>query len=225
MREYKMEDMKSTIGHNIVALRRSARMTQSELAERLNYSDKAVSKWECGDAVPDILTLTRLTELFGVTLDWLVKSKHQIDMPSPEHIANRRHNIIILLSAFFVWLVATAIFVMYDGFTAEIRIWLAFIAAIPTSALVVFVLANVWDKRVLKYISISIVVWGVILTAFLFLINFESPYFEKPWMLFFLGVPGQGIIIAWSHLFSGKHRRKKQDSNGSTNEEKDGDHV
>ncbi len=215
MREYRMEDMKRVIGHNIVALRRRAGMTQSELAEKLNYSDKAVSKWECGDAVPDILTLTRLSEMFGVTLDWLVKTEHELEVPSPEKIASRRHTIIILLSAFFVWLLATAAFVMYGGFTTDIRMWLAFVGAIPVSALVVFTLASVWKKRIVKYVSVSIALWGIILTAFLSLIVFEVELFSYPWMLFFIGIPGQGMIIAWSRLYAGWKRKHASGGAGS----------
>ena len=59
------------IGKNIMRLRKMANMTQSDLAEQLNYSDKSVSKWEQGNGIPDVRILVRLSELFGVTLDEL----------------------------------------------------------------------------------------------------------------------------------------------------------
>ena len=52
-----MEDIRSIIANNLVILRRKKEMTQTELAEMLNNSDKAVSKWERGESVPDISVL------------------------------------------------------------------------------------------------------------------------------------------------------------------------
>ena len=50
-----MNDMKLNIAHNISALRREAGLTQLGLAEELNYSDKAISKWERGESIPEEL--------------------------------------------------------------------------------------------------------------------------------------------------------------------------
>ena len=61
-----MTATREIIAENITALRKSARLTQAELAEKLNYSDKAISKWERGDSVPDVLVLAELAELYGV---------------------------------------------------------------------------------------------------------------------------------------------------------------
>ncbi len=210
MREYNMEEMKKTIGHNIVALRRGAGLTQSELAAQLNYSDKAVSKWECGDAVPDILTLTRLTELFGVSLDWLVKSRHEVDMPSVKQNTERRHTVIILLSAILVWLIATACFVLVGGTVDNLgEVWLAFIYAIPISALVVSILSAVWKRKIAKYISLSICSWGVILSVFLTLVVCAPTVFEHKWLLFLIGIPGQALIVLWPHLFPYRKSKRK----------------
>ena len=63
------EKLKIQIGTNISAFRRQCGMTQAELAERLNYTDKAVSKWERGESMPDVTTLVQLADLFGVSLD------------------------------------------------------------------------------------------------------------------------------------------------------------
>ena len=51
------EQVKARIGANIAYYRKQAGLTQVGLAEKLNYSDKAVSKWERGDSIPDVLTL------------------------------------------------------------------------------------------------------------------------------------------------------------------------
>ncbi len=210
MKEYNMEEMKRVIGHNIVALRRGAGLTQSELAEKLNYSDKAVSKWECGDAVPDILTLTRITEMFGVTLDWLVKAQHEVDMPSAKRTVERRHTVIIILSAVMVWILATGAFVLWGGVGGNLgEVWLSFIYAIPLSALVVVVLSAVWKRHIMKYVSLTIMLWGLILSVFLtFVVCFPDAFAHK-WLFFILGIPFQAVIFLWPHLFMSRKRKKK----------------
>ena len=65
-----MQDIKPIIAKNITILRQNAKMTQSELAEKLNYSDKAISKWERGESIPDITVLKALADLFGV--HWII---------------------------------------------------------------------------------------------------------------------------------------------------------
>ena len=72
-----MESLKTVIAKNIVSLRKANHLTQTELADKLNYSDKAVSKWERGDSLPDVIVLKQIADLFGVTLDYLVQSEHR----------------------------------------------------------------------------------------------------------------------------------------------------
>ena len=67
------EQVKARIGANIAYYRKQAGLTQVGLAEKLNYSDKAVSKWERGDSIPDVLTLMQIATLFGVKVDDLLR--------------------------------------------------------------------------------------------------------------------------------------------------------
>ena len=59
---------KKTIGSFIAALRRANGLTQKELAEKLNVSDKAVSRWERDECYPDLTMIPALAEIFGVTV-------------------------------------------------------------------------------------------------------------------------------------------------------------
>ena len=63
-----MEDIKSIVAENIASLRQAHGMTQLELAEKLNYSDKTISKWERAESSPDISVLAEMAALFGVPL-------------------------------------------------------------------------------------------------------------------------------------------------------------
>ena len=59
-----MTDLKPIFAENLAVLRKKKGWTQLELAERLNYSDKAVSKWERGESLPDVTILKQIADLF-----------------------------------------------------------------------------------------------------------------------------------------------------------------
>lgn len=66
--------MKS-IGETIATLRKEKGMTQSQLAEKMNVTDKAVSKWERDLSCPDINTISKLADVLGVSVEELLKAK------------------------------------------------------------------------------------------------------------------------------------------------------
>lgn len=101
------EKVKKTIAENIVRYRRECNLTQAELAEKIHYSDKSVSKWERADGVPDIFVLVMLAELFGVTVNDLLTEKHR---KSHRAAPKLKRSIITLMSAGLVWLVAAVVF-------------------------------------------------------------------------------------------------------------------
>ena len=64
-----MDELEAIVSSNLTALRKRRGWTQAELAEKIHYSDKSVSKWERGEALPDLKVLKTLSELYGVTVD------------------------------------------------------------------------------------------------------------------------------------------------------------
>ena len=72
-----MKDVRQIIAENLIELRKVNKLTQLELAEKLNYSDKAISKWERGESLPDVEILCQIAELYGVSLDYLVTKDHE----------------------------------------------------------------------------------------------------------------------------------------------------
>ena len=138
-----MEDIKQIIAKNIATLRQNSGMTQLELAEKLNYSDKAISKWERGESIPDVLVLRSIARMFGVTLDYLTEEDHAMQTSAPcpveehPHRRLRNHKVVTTLSILIVWFVATLLYVILDA--AEIThwsIWLTFVYAIPVTMIV-----------------------------------------------------------------------------------------
>ena len=69
------EKLKSQLGANIVAYRKSSGMTQAKLAQQINYSDKAVSKWERGKGCPDVSLLPELSRILEVDLEGLLSGQ------------------------------------------------------------------------------------------------------------------------------------------------------
>ncbi len=197
-----MDRLEEIVAQNLTELRKAQKWTQAELAEKLNYSDKSVSKWERGDALPDLKVLTQLSELFGVTLDYFITenagaSKSQFDMPKRE----RGFRIgVMLLSVSAVWLIALSVFVFTAASPAIQRgYWLALIWAIPASALAVAILSIHWNFRILSIIFESVLSWTLLTAVFLQLL---VGYSWNLWMLFLVGIPMQAAIILWAQIRS-----------------------
>jgi len=206
-----MENIKQIIARNITELRQQAKMTQIELAEKLNYSDKAVSKWERGESVPDIAVLAQIAEMFGVTLDYLIRAEHEQPQeqeaseevigetaaPSPEKIRRRNRGIIAGMSVLLVWLVATAAFVLIELLPGEPTWhWLCFVYAVPISMIVWLVFNSIWFTKRRNYLIISLLMWTVLATIFFTFLAFGINIM----LIFALGIPGQIIILMWSIL-------------------------
>ena len=196
------EDIKSIIAENIALLRHGSGMTQIELAEKLNYSDKAVSKWERGESVPDISVLKQIADLFGVTVDYLITPDHN-GLPADEDAARkqmakkkRAHGTITGMSVVLVWVIALIVFFSIDLSTDGIvGHWLAFAYAPTVSAIVWLVLNSIWFNRRRNFLIISLMMWSLIIALHITLVLLCSMDF---WQFYVLGVPGQIIIVLWS---------------------------
>lgn len=205
------EKLKRQIGINIAAHRKNAGLTQAGLAEKLNYSDKAVSKWERGDSVPDVLTLMVLAEQFGITVNDLLrdpealpgnpgtleKAMTQVSEKALKRKANK--TVILALSSTLVWFVALVAFVFLSSFDfLEKYSCLLFFVAIPANAIVLLSLRSAWHDFRWNKALISIIVWGSLLSIFAVIHAVWSYSF---WKIFLLGIPGQIAIFLWFRMF------------------------
>lgn len=134
-----MEDLKDIIAKNLVRLRQKAGLTQLKLAEMLNYSDKAVSKWERGESIPDLRVLIQLAEIYNIKVDDIITEQ-------PEKVVNPKMNLfkkrllIVLLSVGLVWFIATGVFaIVYFSPVNEPYAWLTYIVAPFVTAVVLTV--------------------------------------------------------------------------------------
>ena len=72
-----MNNIKETVAKNLTKLRQERNLTQSEVAQMLNYTDKSVSKWEHAETTPPIDVLKQLADLYEVSLDYLVSDRNE----------------------------------------------------------------------------------------------------------------------------------------------------
>ncbi len=197
-----MDEIKTAVAKNISALRTAAGLTQAQLAEKLHYSDKAVSKWERGDSVPEIGTLKAIADLFCVDLDYLVttehKTKHDINIKTQfDKNLLENHSIITGISILIVWFAALFIYVLTDIISSGVHNhWISFVYAVPVTMVVWLVFNSVWFKKKTNFLIISFLMWSVLAAIHItFLI-----YGVNIYKIYAFGIPGQIVIILWSRL-------------------------
>lgn len=214
------ERLKSVIGANIAAYRKRESLTQAGLAEKLNYSDKAVSKWERGESVPDVLTLVQLAEQFHINVNDLLTDPNELPENTGavqqameqvvEKTLKRKANksIILMLCSVLVWFVALLFFVIVSSLRIPYS-WLAFIYAIPVNAIVLLSMRSAWHDFRWNRGLISVIMWGCLISIYMSLLILAK---LNIWKIFLLGIPGQLAIFLWFRLFSSN--RDKEEQNG-----------
>ncbi|MFA6800896.1 MAG: helix-turn-helix transcriptional regulator [Acholeplasmataceae bacterium] len=182
------EKIKAKLAENIQFYRKQKQMTQLELAEFLSYSDKAVSKWERGEGVPDIYVLEQLSSLFEVSIDDLIKSKPKIIVPKT--VRNKKHLTITLSAFVLVWVAAITSYSVLEMLNVDaFNLWHIFIISIPIAAIVLLVFASMWGSRLLIFITISLFIWSLALSLTLLV-----PV-SKSFLFFIIAAPIQIVII------------------------------
>ena len=190
------EALRRLIAENIAYYRRQNGDTQADLAEKLNYSDKSVSKWERGDGTPDIFILSKIADLYDLSVQDLLRTKK---VPK----SHTRHVLINLLSIGLVWLVMTVLFCAAKILNVlPDKAWLFFIYAIPVSAIVWEVFSCLWWNLLLQAISGSLIIWGVGLSLVL------SIHLDSAFLLLVICGVLQVLLILF-YLLKYQNRKKK----------------
>lgn len=209
-----LNELKLISASNIIKLRTGAGLTQAELGARLNYSDKTISKWERGEAIPDAFVLTQLAAMFDVTVDYLLSSHDAWEAPieedeeeeEPDTVESNgtSYSVDVIMALVFVsiWTACIVAFVTL-WLAVDIILWQIFAVTLPVSLLVLMILMCVFKKRkTLQYI----------IAAFVFSI-FVTLYFllpaDTPWQLFLIGVPAVAIVFLACNIRKRPRKRKK----------------
>ena len=211
----KQTEINEKIAKNLIYYRKRAGLTQAELAEKINYSDKSVSKWESGNGIPDVYTLIALAELYGVTLDAFVATDTPVQVKRKQ---TGLHLLITLLSCGIVWLVAVCLFVAMHLLRPEWEAWHIFMYAVVATSIVVLVYASIWKQRVVGFVAVSVLIWMAItcgyLTGRLVSIQLGNDY-SGLWTIYLLGVPLQVLEVLWV-FFRFLFRKSKRQETVST---------
>jgi len=202
-----IEELTKTIAANITAYRKLSSLTQSELAEKIGYSDKSVSKWEQGGGLPDVYVLMHIAEICGVTIGDLVTPHAQpITKPKKKILDFTNKNLITALSAGGTWLFAVVVFVILEmsnvSFPAK---WLCFVYAVPVCAVTVLVFSCVWHFPKMCFCATSALEWSLLLSVYLTFLPYNY------WLLFIIGIPVQALTVL-AFLLAGriiKNKRQK----------------
>ena len=198
-----LSELKLICASNLIRLRSAAKMTQAELGAKLNYSDKSISKWERGEAVPDAWVLTRLAEIFGVTVDYILSSHDAWVPPEQEEDEGPQYSrgVIYAVAIVGVWTMALTGFVVlwWLGFF----LWQAFFVALTATALVYLGLSLYFHRlKNLQYMLAALV-----LSVFVLIYVLTLPLGNN-WQLFLIAVPAEALVFLGCNIRK-KPRRKK----------------
>ena len=181
------DKLRENFARNLTHYRKALCLTQTELAEKLNYSDKSISKWERGDGLPDLTVTAGLAEIFGLTVNDLIADK-----PRRKLMTTRNKIIITLLSIGVAWLVATVLFFLCELLFPSIKTWwLFYVYAIPISAVVGIVFSCIWWKKIHIFAFISTLIWSVALCIML------TVPIPKISLIFIVAAVVQVLTILW----------------------------
>lgn len=203
-----MDELKQIIANNLVTYRKQAGLTQQELATRLNYSDKAVSKWERAEGVPDVLVLKQIADMYGITVnDFLVE---HTDKPKKIRFKDfwAKRWLITLLSAGLVFLIATIVMVIWLLIDPTPTVSVAkyvYVTAVPVALIVVLVFSCIWGKLWQRCVVASALIWTLCLLIHLVL---DIVTLENAWMIYLVGAALQVLVILW-HVLSYYRRRSR----------------
>ena len=202
-----MNDIKDIFAKNLSELRQASGMTQLELGERLNYSDKTVSKWERGESIPDAGILKQIADVFGVTVDYLLDPEHAAGAAPAAVLEEndtvyRRHMTIRRIVLAGVWLLSFVIIVLCWIVTRKF-FWLILIWTLPISFLLSIIFTSLWSRNKGRdnYIFISLFIFSILLAIYL------SALKANLWMLFLIMIPVEVLMYFCFKLYFDKKKR------------------
>lgn len=160
-----INEIKNNFSRNISKLRKNKKISQAQMAKDLSYSDKAISKWETGETMPDIFTLEKIASYFNTTVDDLIHEEAIIRK------ANRHKNrtIITIASCGLCILIGTIVFLVLEMTNVPLS-YLAFISGMALASVCLVVFAAIWFTKSYLLVAISLCIWAV---SFLLIVIFD----------------------------------------------------
>ena len=192
------------LAKNLVYYRKASGLTQLELAEKFNYSDKSISKWERGEGFPDVFVLKSLADFYGINVDDFYSEEHK--KIAVKHNQKRKQIFIRLLSIGIGLLVTFLTFFLLDTLLPNdvaFKPWLVFIYGLLVVSIIWLVWEFIYHKRFIRMLATSAVIWTAALSIYLtFFVIME----KNLYLIFVVGVPLQILEILW-FLFRNKKNK------------------
>ncbi|MDO5330763.1 MAG: helix-turn-helix transcriptional regulator [Bacillota bacterium] len=196
-----MEDLSAIVGKNLVSLRKAKGLTQQQLANMLHYSDKSISKWELGYAIPSVDILKEFADFYGVTIDSLLvpMDKDKVDeivKANDEKIDPNNANKAIILALVNISIVGICITIIISGLlmnTGRVA-WYMLLWMVPACLFASTALCKAFYKNLSSVVLLSASIWTLLL-AFGFHYQFFTDPPQNIWYILFIGLPVQAIII------------------------------
>ena len=197
-----MENIKETIAKNIVELRKKNKLTQEELAKKLNYSDNTISRWEHAEITPSVESLQEIAAVFGVSVEVLIKPNAPKLSEQERKVSIAKHIATIIMCVCQVWLVATIGFFYAYTFSRQTA-WILFVWAVPLSCIIAYLLSMRWHSKITNFVLTSVFLWSLIASFYLQFIQLNL------FLLFIIGIPVQISLAIYYFMRKREPKNKK----------------
>lgn len=188
-----MKDIKEIIAQNIIDLRKEHNMTQGELAEKLNYSDNTISRWEHAEITPSVESLVEIAKLFDVSVEQLLHENITKKISDEKKIDIVKWIATTLLCVTLVWFIS-AIAYFYVKTFLHVDAWMIFMWAVPASFALMMLINVKWKNRVFNFCFLSSILWTIITCFFLQFLSYHI------WLVYIIGIPAQVALAIWTFV-------------------------
>ena len=199
-----LNELKLISASNLIKLRTEKGLTQAELGALLNYSDKTISKWERGEAIPDAFVLKQMAELFGVSVDFILSSHDKWEKPRENEVEEVHYSVERIIAVAVIGTLTAFLIAFVTLWLMGIVEWRLFLFALSAAILVYMVLICVFRRtRHLQYVI-------ALFVASLFVIVYFTLPKANPWQLFLILVPAEVIVFLACNIRVRKRRKAEK---------------
>ena len=182
-----MKNIREIVSNNIIMLRKQMGLTQIDLSKKINYSDKAISRWEKGEVTPDVETLEKLAKIFNVPTAYLIEEHDDKELDN-KPVVNKADIFVNIMTVCIAWCILTVLFV-YIQIIYNYSFWQAFVWGIPVTAVVIMYFNRKWKNNTVRVISRTLLNWSLITSVYLQFLHLNM------WLIYIVGIPIQITII------------------------------
>lgn len=194
-----MDDLKLVFASNLINLRTKSNITQAELGEKLNYSDKSISKWERAESLPDVTVIVNIAKIFDVSVDFLLTAHDKKDIkPGAKPYSPHMIMMVVMLGILTVATLLFSIFWILDQ-----QVWLIYVATVPIFLITLLVLNTVWFDKKNNLPIVAAIVLSIFLLIYYILIEYN------PWQILIVAIPAEAVVYFSFQIKKGFISRKK----------------